>query len=120
MPEPISVKDVRGRKASAYVSRFGGFPDRSICGLRDEWQPGILHVVSFQDSEPHHHDDMEEIFLILDGAGKVTIGGSEVEVGRWDTVRIPRFVEHSAEPNPGERLVIAVYFDRCDRESKDS
>jgi mannose-6-phosphate isomerase-like protein (cupin superfamily) len=110
MPEPIEVQDVKGGKSTVRVSNFGGFPDEGICGYRDEWQPGILHVVSFHDSKPHYHDDKEEIFLVLEGSGKIILGGVEVNVSKWDTVMVPRFVEHMGIPDPRHDLVVAVFF----------
>ena len=110
MPEPIEVRDVTGGKSTVHVSNFGGFPDEGICGYRDEWQPGILHAVSFHDSKPHYHDDKEEIFLVLEGSGKIIIGDREVAVSKWDTVLVPRNVEHMGVPDPGNELVVAVFF----------
>jgi mannose-6-phosphate isomerase-like protein (cupin superfamily) len=110
MPESIEVLDVNGGRSTVQVSNFGGFPDEGICGYRDEWQPGILHVVSFHNSKPHYHDDKEEIFLILEGSGKIILGGVEVAVSKWDTVLVPRYVEHMGVPNPGDELVVAVFF----------
>ena len=110
MPEPIEVQDVKGGRSTVHFSNFGGFPDEGICGYRDEWQPGILHVVSFHDSQPHYHEDKEEIFLVLEGSGKIVLGEVEVPVSKWDTVLVPRYVEHMGIPDPGEDLVVAVFF----------
>jgi mannose-6-phosphate isomerase-like protein (cupin superfamily) len=113
MPDEVGVQDVNGCSSTAFVSRFKGFPESGICGFRDEWQPGLLHAVSFHDSTPHSHDDMEEIFLVLEGSGRIVLGGTEVPVGRWDTVRVPVNVEHMGIPDGGEELVVAVYFVRA-------
>ncbi len=110
MPEAIRVMDVNDRPATAQVSRFSGFPDTGICGFRDEWQPGVLHVVSFNDSRPHHHEDMEEVFLVLEGTGNIVLGGKWIAVRKWDTVRVPRGVEHFGVPDSGDKLVVAVFF----------
>ena len=106
----IKVRNTDGGESTVQVSRFRGFPDEGICGFRDEWQPGILHAVSFHDSKPHYHDDKEEIFLVLDGSGRITVGDVEIEVSRWDTVMVPRYVEHMGVPDPGKELVVAVFF----------
>jgi len=106
----IKVRSANGGESTVQVSRFRGFPDEGICGFRDEWQPGILHAVSFHDSEPHYHDDKEEIFLVLDGSGRIKVGDVEIEVSRWDTVMVPRYVEHMGVPDPGKELVVAVFF----------
>ena len=122
MTEPLVVPNVVGGSSTAQVSNFKGFPDEGICGYRDEWQPGILHVVSFHDSEPHHHDDMEEIFLVLEGSGRIILGDVEVKVSRWDTVMVPRKVQHMGVPDEDGVLVVAVFFhpgpvDRSDPEA---
>jgi mannose-6-phosphate isomerase-like protein (cupin superfamily) len=110
MHEELEVTTIRGETAPARVSRFGGFPDEGICGFRDEWQPGVLHAVSFHDSKPHHHEEMEEIFLVLEGSGRIVLGDTEVPVGRWDSVRVPVGVSHMGMPDPGGDLVVAVFF----------
>ena len=119
MAESLTVRNVDGKVSTAIVSRFRGFPDEGICGFRDEWQPGFLHAVSFHDSEPHSHEDMEEIFLVLEGSGKIVLGGKEVPVGKWDTVRVPKKVEHMGIPDPGKELVVAVFFVKGDGLSTD-
>jgi mannose-6-phosphate isomerase-like protein (cupin superfamily) len=112
MNEQVEVKTVEGRKESATISRFQGFPDEGICGFRDEWQPGLLHAVSFHDSQPHHHEDMDEIFLVLQGSGKIVLGEVGIPVSRWDTVRVPPMVTHRGIPDEGQELIVAVFFVR--------
>jgi oxalate decarboxylase/phosphoglucose isomerase-like protein (cupin superfamily) len=53
---------------------------------------------------------MEEIFLVLEGSGRIILGGVEVRVSRWDTVMVPRNVDHMGVPDPDGVLVVAVFF----------
>ena len=45
--------------------------------------------------EPHKHDDIEEVYYILQGKGRVMVGLEEEDVGSGDAVYIPIQKEHS-------------------------
>jgi len=38
---------------------------------------------------PHYHQDMEEIFIILNGKARIRIPGEEAELGKEEVVVIP-------------------------------
>lgn len=113
--ETIKVNAVDGTTRNAEVSRFRGFPLRGRCGFRDEWLPGILHVVNIHDMIPHQHGDFEEIFLVLEGSGTIYLGGTPIKVGKWDTVRVPLGVTHQGVPDEGKNLVTAVFLKKPDK-----
>jgi mannose-6-phosphate isomerase-like protein (cupin superfamily) len=108
----IRVKDVDGKEREAFVSRFSGFPEKGHCGWRVEWQPGILHAVKISNMEAHYHDDLEELFLVIEGSGTIYVGGTPIHVGLWDTVRVPKHTLHVAEPDEGKDLIVAIFFKR--------
>lgn len=110
--QTVKVKDADGRAREASVSRFGGFPEKGHCGFRDEWQPGILHAVDICDMEAHHHDDLEEIFLVLEGSGTMHLGETPIHMEKWDTVRVPKHTVHRAVPDEGKTLKVAIFFKR--------
>ena len=110
--EVIEVKDIDGNPREAHVSRFIGFPERGHCGFRVEWQPGILHAVNIYQMEAHYHDDLEEIFLVLEGSGTIYVGEIPIKVGRWDTVKVPKHTMHRAVPDEGKELKVAIFFKR--------
>jgi mannose-6-phosphate isomerase-like protein (cupin superfamily) len=51
-------------------------------------QPGVA-------IEPHKHEDMEEIYYILNGKGRIKIGVNEKDVGPGDAIYIPIKKAHS-------------------------
>jgi mannose-6-phosphate isomerase-like protein (cupin superfamily) len=44
---------------------------------------------------PHHHETLEEIYYILEGAGVMTIGEEQREVGAGDAIHIPKHHRHT-------------------------
>jgi len=108
--ETVEVKAVDGTIKEANVSRFRGFPGKGGCGFRDEWQPGILHVVKIHDMIPHHHENFEEIFLVIEGSGTIYLGDTPIHVEKWDTVKVPINVTHRAVPDEGKELIVAIFF----------
>jgi len=51
-------------------------------------EPGVT-------TEPHEHQDTEEVYYIINGLGKVRIGEEEEEVGEGDAIYIPPARAHS-------------------------
>jgi mannose-6-phosphate isomerase-like protein (cupin superfamily) len=51
-------------------------------------QPGVT-------IEPHKHEDIEEVYYILHGKGRVKVGVNEKDVGPGDAIYIPIQKEHS-------------------------
>ncbi len=39
--------------------------------------------------QPHYHEDMQEVFIILNGSVSITVGGETTILGAGDTVVIP-------------------------------
>lgn len=114
--ETVEVNAVDGTVKQAEVSRFRGFPLKGRCGFRDEWLPGTLHVVNIHEMIPHHHDDIEETFLVLEGSGMIHLGNTPIPVEKWDTVKVPVGVTHRAVPDKGKNLIVAVLLKKVDEE----
>ncbi|HSE98226.1 MAG TPA: cupin domain-containing protein [Blastocatellia bacterium] len=53
---------------------------------------------------PHHHNRLEEVYYILSGRGRMTVGGEQHEVGPGDAVFIPRGNRHTLE-NTGDEPI---------------
>ena len=59
-------------------------------------------------SPPHYHRITEEIYVITDGDGEMTIDGVTAPVGPGDSIRIPPFVVHSIHAGSGGVKFIVV------------
>ncbi|MDY6952442.1 MAG: cupin domain-containing protein [Thermodesulfobacteriota bacterium] len=53
---------------------------------------------------PHYHQDMEEVFIVIQGHAKITVGEEEAIIGPGDAVVIPMGTVHKME-NTGEENV---------------
>jgi mannose-6-phosphate isomerase-like protein (cupin superfamily) len=68
------------------------------CSLAEEVLPPGRAVT------PHHHNQIEEIYYILSGHGRMTVGDEKREVGAGDAVYVPRGHRHSLENTGAEPI----------------
>ncbi len=54
----------------------------------------------------HHHVGQDEIFIIMEGTGTITVGGEPVRVGPGSLVYAPADIKHGIEPDPNGRMVM--------------
>ena len=62
-----------------------------LCSLAEEVLPPGRAVTR------HHHDATEEVYYVLAGRGRMTVGGEAREVGAGEAVYIPRGATHTLE-----------------------
>jgi mannose-6-phosphate isomerase-like protein (cupin superfamily) len=48
----------------------------------------------------HRHADQEELYVVLDGSGRIKVEDELVEVKQWDVVRVPPRAMHALEAGP--------------------
>ena len=54
----------------------------------------------------HHHVGQDEIFIIMESTGSITVGGEPVRVGPGSLVYAPADIKHGIEPDPNGRMVM--------------
>ncbi len=54
----------------------------------------------------HHHAGQDEIFIIMDGTGTITVGDEAVRVGPGSLVYAPADIKHGIEPDRDGRMVM--------------
>ena len=62
-----------------------------------------------QSQAPHAHDGADKVYVVLEGAGSIRIGGETFAVAGGDAVHAPAGVEH-ALLNPGPERLVALAF----------
>jgi mannose-6-phosphate isomerase-like protein (cupin superfamily) len=70
--------------------------------------------VSLQRYEPgfeqpfaHTHGEVEEIYVVVAGGGRVRLDGEDVEVGEWDAIRIAPGTLHALAAGPNGIEILA-------------
>jgi len=58
-----------------------------------------------RSTEPHYHDESEEIYYFLSGSGHMQLGDEELDVGPGDAVFIPPGTVHQTWNTGNEKLV---------------
>lgn len=72
------------------------------CSLAEEVLPARATVGR------HHHLETEEIYYVLRGAGRMTVGESEREVTAGDAIFIPRGLAHTLINTGAEPMTILL------------
>ncbi len=93
-----------------------------VCGvIKELYQSkdlGISVATISGKSVPHKHQKMEEIYLVIKGRGKITIGKESAKIKEGDLIPIPKNKFHFIETKPKEsiELVVATHpkFDPAD------
>lgn len=71
--------------------------------------------LSYQRLEPgfrvpfgHTHGEQEEVYVVLNGAGRVKVDDEIVELAQWDAIRVPGDVKRALEAGPDGMEIIAI------------
>jgi mannose-6-phosphate isomerase-like protein (cupin superfamily) len=74
----------------------------SQCSLAEETLPPGRTVTR------HHHEVLEEIYLIVSGLGRMKVGDEEREVRAGDAIFIPRLMPHELTNTGNESMRIVL------------
>jgi mannose-6-phosphate isomerase-like protein (cupin superfamily) len=70
---------------------------------KDDFMDGQVQMVNWallpagKSFRPHYHQDMEEVFIMIRGFAKITVGEKEANTGPGDAVVIPAGAIHMME-----------------------
>ena len=70
---------------------------------------------SYQNMQPnyrqgfgHVHKEQEEVYLVLEGSGRIKVEDEIVELAQWDAIRIPRGVTRAIESGDNGLAFVAI------------
>jgi mannose-6-phosphate isomerase-like protein (cupin superfamily) len=66
-------------------------------------------VFNYIVPEPHHHDDYEDVYHIINGTGKIKMGNEEARLRDGDIIYFPENTTHSII-NDGEETIDFLAF----------
>ena len=89
------------------LSRGDGLVSHVMHSRRDADDTDL--TITWVDVDPgaqqvRHEHDPEQVYVILEGEGRMHVGGEERDVGAGDLVHIPANTEHGLE-NTGDRTL---------------
>ena len=70
---------------------------------KDDFIEGQVQMINWavlpvgKSFEPHYHEDMQEVFIVIHGNAKMTVGEKEARIGPGDAVVIPVGSTHKME-----------------------
>lgn len=74
--------------------------------ITDKLEMELVCYESGQSTVEHHHVGQDEIFMILEGTGTITIGSEAVRVGPGSLVYAPADIKHGIQPDREGRMVM--------------
>jgi mannose-6-phosphate isomerase-like protein (cupin superfamily) len=102
------------REVEDSAPKFGLAPDMEARFAKREL--GVqIGAVSLQRLAPgarqpfgHSHPEQEELYVVLEGSGRIAVDDEVVDVKAWDAVRVPARAVHALEAGP-EGLEFLAY-----------
>ena len=95
-----SPRNHRGRQVSHLLLAPGQFDARNICITWVEGEPG-------SEQPLHVHPDNEQVYVIVEGQGDMTVGDETLEVTQGTAVLVPPSERHSIR-NVGEEKLVFI------------
>ncbi len=77
--------------------------NEQLATLSEHWAPRVISILNDYELKVvkmegefswHHHNDTDEVFLVLDGQLSIDTAGGMVVLGPRETVTIPRGLQH--------------------------
>ncbi|WP_109356434.1 cupin domain-containing protein [Sphingorhabdus sp. EL138] len=90
---------------------------KAFASFSDHWSPKIagdindaqVKLAKFEGKfDWHHHDNEDELFLVIAGTMRMGLRTGDVDVGPGEFIIIPRGVEHRPEGLDGECHVLLL------------
>ena len=100
----LELEDSVGDRAPEIEGRFG----RTPLGSRDIGVSHWRYAPGFRSEVAHRHREQEEVYVVVDGSGRMLLDGETVELQRWDTVRVAPEVVRAFAAGPDGLEVIAI------------
>ena len=74
--------------------------------IKDKLEMELVCYSPGHSTVEHHHAGQDEIFMILEGSGTITIGDEAVRVGPGSLVYAPADIKHAVQPDAEGRMVM--------------
>jgi mannose-6-phosphate isomerase-like protein (cupin superfamily) len=118
MPAPYTHRNLADVEDSAPRFGFGEVQESRFANADLETeQTGLsLHRVKpdARQAFAHKHDEVEEIYVVLNGSGRVKLGDDVVEIAERDAIRVAAGVVRAFEGGPDGLEVLAFSARRED------
>ena len=75
-----------------------GFPFKTLLDPSVSGRLGV-YLLTIKESNPHLHDDLDQIYIVINGSGWMDIDDERSEIGPGSLVHIPHGKTHSLTPS---------------------
>jgi len=92
---------------------------KRVLFAKADFQPGVVQMINWARLGPgkqfaaHYHEDLQEVFIILQGEAQVTVGDQTAVLRSGDAIRIdPREVHRMSNPGAEDVQYVVVGISR--------
>src|SRR5438445_12612439 len=110
----FTIKNLKELEDSA-SERAPGIEGRFARKHLDSEHLGVSHfryAPGFRSPMGHSHREQEEVYVVINGSGRIKLNDNIVELRRWDVVRVAPQTVRALEGGPNGLELIAVGADR--------
>jgi mannose-6-phosphate isomerase-like protein (cupin superfamily) len=105
----VNLKEIEDVGGAAHTP---GFEARTVRQHLDSQHLGLgffHYPAGFRAPIGHAHHEQEEVYVVIEGSGRMRLDGDVVELNRWDVVRVaPQTVRALEGGDAGLTLLVAA------------
>lgn len=94
------------RKLSDLVEFDAASKIRKRIFMTDKLEMEMVCYSPGHSTVEHHHVGQDEIFMVLEGSGTITVGSEPVRVGPGSLVYAPADIKHAVQPDGDSKMVM--------------
>jgi mannose-6-phosphate isomerase-like protein (cupin superfamily) len=122
MTDPYTIKNLEQVEDAAAKYGFGEAGEARFANsdLETE-QAGLSHhrvKPNLRQAFAHHHEEVEEVYVVIAGSGRIKLDDEIVEISTYDAIRISPTVVRQLEAGPDGLEVLAFSPRRADDRGK--
>lgn len=102
------IDDSAGDSAPDLEARFG----RKHLDSEHLGVSFFRYASGYRSGRGHSHREQEEVYVVINGSGRIKLDDEIVELRQWDTIRVAPQTVRAFEGGPDGMAVIAVGADR--------
>jgi uncharacterized cupin superfamily protein len=104
----VNLKEIDGTGSAKVEARFArAHLDSEHLGVSYfRYEPGHRNTMG------HSHRQQEEVYVVIEGSGRIRLGDDIVDVRKWDVVRVAPSTLRALEAGPDGLEVLAIGSDR--------
>lgn len=104
----VNLKEIEAGGSEQVEARFA----RSQLGSEHLGVSHFRYAAGHRNTMGHRHREQEEVYVVVEGSGRIKLDGEIVELEKWDIVRVAPSTVRAFEAGAEGLEVLAIGSDR--------